>query len=365
MAEIIAKTKAWINKQHDDIEKSMPTELIVQENKLYLGHDGTVLAGQEGQPLLQGPKGDKGDDGAPGITPNISASATVNNAVGTPAVSVVKGGTAEAPTFTFNFTNLKGQKGDDGAPGSQGPQGDPGPAGSDGAQGPVGPTPVITATATVDNATGTPSVQVVKGGTDTNPTFAFNFKNLKGAKGDKGDAGAGGGVELYRYAFQGYINGDRPSTNIISFDILSSVNIPDDTVVFTSTRQLIRFLEEITNITTKAINCSGRFNTSVPVDTSGTIIAMSIVDKQLNIIYIQDGGNTRANELSSAGASLSIFAEKFKLLGTTATLATITQDEATGDITISTPENQVQSIQHIVKSIYGLSRRNTTIVVRD
>lgn len=48
----------------------------------------------------------KGDTGA---TPNISASATIDANVGTPEVSVVKTGTAENPTLTFNFRNLRGK----------------------------------------------------------------------------------------------------------------------------------------------------------------------------------------------------------------------------------------------------------------
>lgn len=46
----------------------------------------------------------------------------------------------------------------------------------------------LTATATVDNSTGTPSVDVTKNGYNLN----FDFKNLKGEKGDKGDTGAKG-----------------------------------------------------------------------------------------------------------------------------------------------------------------------------
>ena len=79
-----------------------------------------------------------------------------------------------------------GPKGDKGATGERGPQG------IQGIQGATGATPIITASATVGNTTGTPTVEVVKGGTTTNPTFAFNFTNLKGAQGPQGIQGIQG-----------------------------------------------------------------------------------------------------------------------------------------------------------------------------
>ena len=108
-------------------------------------------------------KGDKGDTGA---TPDITATAEVNNAVGTPSVIVTKTGTAENPALHFNFQNLKGVKGD------------------------IGETPTISAAATVDNTTGTPAVNVTKSGTDAAPEFTFAFTGLKGPKGDPGAPGA-------------------------------------------------------------------------------------------------------------------------------------------------------------------------------
>lgn len=55
-----------------------------------------------------------------------------------------------------------------------------------------GTTPVIEASATVDQTVGEATVNVTKEGTITNPQFVFAFSGIKGAKGDKGDDGAQG-----------------------------------------------------------------------------------------------------------------------------------------------------------------------------
>lgn len=129
--------------------------------------------GEQGETGPQGPKGDTGETGPQGP----------------------KGDTGE--TGATGAQGPKGDTGETGATGPQGPKGDTGetgpqgPAGADGTDGTDGVTPVISATATVDGNTGTPSVQVVKTGTDAAPSFAFNFHNLKGQDGQ------GGGGETY------------------------------------------------------------------------------------------------------------------------------------------------------------------------
>lgn len=88
--------------------------------------------------------------------------------------------------------SLMGPQGPKGDTGETGPKGDTGETGPKGDTGATGATPVISMTATVDQTTGTPSIDVSKSGSDEAPSFNLAITGIKGEKGDKGDKGEQG-----------------------------------------------------------------------------------------------------------------------------------------------------------------------------
>ena len=88
--------------------------------------DFTIPRGEDGAPGAKGDPGEPGhdgQDGAPGkdgVTPDITLSASVDAAVGTPSVQVSKGGALETPSFALAFHNIKGDPGADGTDGIDG-----------------------------------------------------------------------------------------------------------------------------------------------------------------------------------------------------------------------------------------------------
>lgn len=210
------------------IEKSGTQEFFVEDGKD--GAAGPVgpqgETGPQGPVGPQGPEGPQGPQGEPGEgrVPDIGATASVDDTIGTPAVTVTKTGATDAPVFNFDFTGLKGEKGaagekgEPGTPGEtgpvgpQGPQGiqgekgttgEPGATGPAGPEGPVGPQgPAGPAGANGTNGfSPLVSVAEITGGhsvtiTDETGDNTFNVLDGKdgatGPQGEKGDPGTPG-----------------------------------------------------------------------------------------------------------------------------------------------------------------------------
>ena len=140
--------------------------------------------------VKNGKQGDRGEKGEVGSTPIISATASVSNTTGTPSVKVTKSGTDDEPIFDFAFENIKGEKGEQGEAFTYD---DFTPEQLKALKGEKGDISNISVTATSDaTSSDTPTVDVTKSGTITEPMFDFAFHGLKGQKGDIGEKGEDG-----------------------------------------------------------------------------------------------------------------------------------------------------------------------------
>ena len=165
------------------------------------GEDGEK--GAPGEDGLQGPQGQpgiNGSDGKDAVTPEISVnSAGFITVDGVPVGPCLKGQDGKdgekgengiVPAISVNTDGFLTVNSEPVGPCLIGPAGNDG---NDGGAGEMGPTPDIDVTATIDDTSGTPEVEVVKTGSDENPHFEFKFKGLKGDRGDDVD------VEFYGY----------------------------------------------------------------------------------------------------------------------------------------------------------------------
>lgn len=140
--------------------------------------------------VKNGKQGDRGEKGEKGSTPIVSATASVSNTTGEPSVKVTKSGTDDEPIFDFVFDNIKGEKGEQGKAFTYD---DFTPEQLQALKGEKGDISNISVTATSDDTSSdTPTVDVTKSGTITEPVFDFAFHGLKGQKGDTGEKGADG-----------------------------------------------------------------------------------------------------------------------------------------------------------------------------
>lgn len=126
---------------------------------------------------------------------SISATADVDDTVGTPSVTVENTGTRLRPVFNFEFSGLKGEPGAAGATGQQGPIGPQGPQGVQGeqglqgVQGERGPAGATGAT----GATGPQGPQGERGiQGETGPQGPQGERGLQGIQGPQGEQGPRG-----------------------------------------------------------------------------------------------------------------------------------------------------------------------------
>lgn len=153
--------------EYQVIEELLETAQAINENFPYIGPNGHWFY----YDVEQGQYVDSGVAAGTSIT--IGTTTTLD--AGDDATVTNTGDNINA---VFNFGIPKGEKGDDGEPGQDGAD---------------GVTPDISMSATADAvSSATPTVDIVKTGSDEAPNFALAFHGLKGQQGEQGATGQTG-----------------------------------------------------------------------------------------------------------------------------------------------------------------------------